>query len=76
MGMRQEERVMVFEATRLGSHPPFSPFLEKGIFLAFLLGHNPELRSVCSCPLRLATSMLKLAVRVAVTHSTGLITMS
>lgn len=55
-------------------HSPHS--WKEGYFWLFLSGHNPELRSICSCPSRLATSMLKLVVRVAVIHSTGLITMS
>lgn len=48
-------------------HSPHS--WKEGYFWLFLSGHNPELRSICSCPSRLATSMLKLVVRVAVIHS-------
>lgn len=51
--------MMLFEVTRLGRHPQFSPLLESDIF-GFLSGHDPELGSVCSCPLTLATSVLKL----------------
>lgn len=60
VGMKEEARMTVFEATRLGRHPQFSPFLERMIFFGFLSGHNPELGYICSCPLRLATSMLRL----------------
>lgn len=35
VGMRQEDRMMFSEVTRLGRHLPFSPLLERVIFLAF-----------------------------------------
>lgn len=59
VGMREEDRDDIFEATRLGRHLPLFP-TPGVIFFGFLSGHNPELGSICSCPLRLATSMLKL----------------
>lgn len=35
VGMREEDRMMSFEATRPGRHAQFSPLLERVIFLAF-----------------------------------------
>lgn len=44
--MREEDRMMFCEATRLRRHPQFSPLLERVIFFfffGFLSGQNPEL---------------------------------
>lgn len=71
--MREEERVMVFEATRLGRQPPFSSLLDRVVFLAFCqVITQSELNM--QLPFESSDIYAETGYWVAMTHSTGSIT--
>lgn len=75
VGVREEDRMMFSEATSLGRHPQFSPLLERVIFLAFVRS-EPRVRLNMQLPFETSNIYAESGSRVAMTHSTGLVTMS
>lgn len=72
VGMREEDRMMFCEATRLRRHPQFSPLLERVIFFFFWLfvRSEPRVRLNTQLPFETSDIYAVTGYRVAMTHST------